>query len=185
MKSEKIRINKTAETPDGVEIEIIKPEHAREGRLISFMLPSLLREAKRQGRITWDLPERFKVEHRGEGTFVVNRLGADGDYYALPRPCAIVGIRVRGTRFDLVHAELPATARGGASASAGSASSDAEASSAPDAAADETDAVAEAPEEEGETLADTTEDVTHSIEDADDDEQEAAVAGEDEAEKKS
>jgi len=115
MKTAKIRVNKTAEKPEGVEIEIVQPETAFEGRVIGFLLSHAVREAKHDNRIPYKLPAAFTIEHRGEGTFVV--LGTPpppqtavpvqgGGYYQPPRPLAIVGLRVLGQNFELIHAEL-------------------------------------------------------------------------------
>ena len=106
MKVEKITINKTSEQPDGVEIEIVKPEKELQGRVLSFLLASHLRELKNQGRIQYDLPEKFSVEHKGEGTFVISASVEEGGYYQSPRPVAIVGIQSFGRRFDIIHAEI-------------------------------------------------------------------------------
>ena len=38
MKTEKITVNKTADKPEGVEIEIVQPESDMEGRLLAQLL---------------------------------------------------------------------------------------------------------------------------------------------------
>jgi len=108
MKVEKITVNKTSEQPDGIEIEIIEPESDFQGRVLSFLLASAVREAKREDRITYDLPDRITVHHKGQGTFVISGMSPEGEYYQPPRPVAIVGIRVAGNTFDLVQAEIKA-----------------------------------------------------------------------------
>lgn len=121
MKTAKIKINKTKEQPEGVEIEIVQPDSNFEGRVLGSLLVNSLREAQRENRIPYKLPAQFHVEHRAEGTFVVmgtpspketaNPLPGGG-YYQPPRPLAIVGIRAVGNRFDLIHASLNANLGG-------------------------------------------------------------------------
>ena len=107
MKTEKISVNKTPDQPDGVEIEIVEPETDLEARVLSYLLPSILRDTKKNGRIEYDLPDGLSVQHQREGTFVVSASSSkDNAYYALPRPVAIVGLRLAGSQFDIVHAEI-------------------------------------------------------------------------------
>lgn len=106
MKLQKIAVNRSAERPEGVEIEIVQPESPLESRVLSFLLPGLVRDADRNGRMAFKVPDQFTIEHRGEGTFVLRRVGGEGGFYELPRPMAVLGIRAVGHRFDLVHAEL-------------------------------------------------------------------------------
>ena len=103
MKTDKISINKTVEQPDGVEIEIIQPENKMEEGVLSFLLTGFLRDLKRDGRVSYELPERFRIEHRGNGTFVAFGQ-SDGTYYEPPKPLAILGLRHANGRFDLIHA---------------------------------------------------------------------------------
>ncbi len=105
MKTAKITVNKTAERPEGIEIEIVQPENPVEERLLGYLLHPMLLELKRQNRIPYELPARFKVEHRGSGTFVASSSGGEGPYYEPPKPFAIVGVRVAGATFDIIHAE--------------------------------------------------------------------------------
>lgn len=106
MKIEKITVNKTPEQPDGVEIDLVKPEDDLQGRVLSYLLTSAVREANRDGRINYELPDRITVEHRGEGTFVITGSRKESDFYEQPQPLAILGINSRGNRFELIHAEL-------------------------------------------------------------------------------
>jgi hypothetical protein len=115
MKTAKIHVNKTPEKPDGVEIDIVQPDNAFEGRVISYLLVHAVRQAKHDNRIPYKLPTAFTVDHRGEGTFII--MGTPpppetaapvrgGGYYSPPRPLAIVGLRMVGQHFELIHAEL-------------------------------------------------------------------------------
>ncbi len=106
MKTDKIRVNRTTEQPEGIEIEIVKPESELQGDVLSFLLQGMLRDLKQRDRVPYELPDQFTVEHRGEGTFVVSAHVGEGQFYQQPRPIAIVGIRTVGRRFDLVQAEL-------------------------------------------------------------------------------
>ena len=106
MKIDKITVNKTDEQPDGVEIQIIKPEDDLQGRVLSYLLVSQIREARRAGKIPYELPDQFTVEHKGEGTFIVSGNVGQGEYYHPARPLAIVGIQTRGNRFDMIHAQI-------------------------------------------------------------------------------
>lgn len=106
MKIQKISVNRTSDKPKGVEIEIVQPETDIQGRLLAFLLPSMLREAKKNGRLSFELPDQFTVNHQGEGTFVVKAAGKAGGIYEQPKPIGMVGIRVSGKRFDLVHAGI-------------------------------------------------------------------------------
>jgi len=134
MKTEKITVNKTPEQPDGVEIEIVQPESKLEGQLLSYLVTSHLKFLKQDGRFTEKLPDNFNVDHRGQGTFVINRMVTDGQYYEQPRPVAIVGIRTMGNRFDLVHAMLPEPTAAAAAAGPATVSRDAAAQAPMDAA---------------------------------------------------
>ena len=107
MKTDKITVNKTPEQPDGVEIELVQPEDDLQSSVLSYLLGSAIREAGRNGRLNFELPEQFTVRHRSEGTFVITTAsGGDSQLYEPPRPIAILGIAARGQRFDLIHAEL-------------------------------------------------------------------------------
>lgn len=105
MKTAKITVNKTAERPEGIEIEIVQPENPVEERLLGYLLHPMLLQLKHDNRVPYELPARFKVEHRGSGTFVASSYGGEGAYYEPPKPFAIVGIRVAGLTFDIIHAE--------------------------------------------------------------------------------
>jgi len=104
MTTSKITVNKTPERPEGIEIEVVVPENALEERVLNFLMHPLVTELKRDNRIPYDLPRRYKVEHGGKGTFVLSGY-SDGIYYEPPKPLAVMGLRVAGASFDLIHAE--------------------------------------------------------------------------------
>ena len=108
MKAEKTVVNQTAEQPDGIEIEMVTPESDLDKQLLSYLLASHVRELKQTKQSVFDLPENFIIEHGRKGMFFVKRVVSEGEYYEPPRPVAIVGIRVAGNRFDLIHAPVPA-----------------------------------------------------------------------------
>ena len=104
MKIEKISVNKTPDRPEGIDIDLVKPESGLEGRVMSFLLTSYLRE--RKDNFGFSLPERFSVDHRGEGSFVVAGGQGQSDLYEPPRPIAVVGVQVRGNRLAVVHGAI-------------------------------------------------------------------------------
>jgi len=108
MKTEKITINKSAQQPAGVEIDIVIPDGKLEEQLIGFMISLYLRDLKHAGRINYELPDQFTVDYRGEGRYVASVVGGVGPYYEPPRPVCLVGLRVADGRFDLIHAPLAA-----------------------------------------------------------------------------
>ncbi len=107
MKTEKININKTPQQPQGIEIEVVVPESKIEEKLLSFLLVSFLRDLKQNNRVPYDLPQRFNVDYRGQGTFLASGFPEQAAYYEPPKPIAILGIRHAAGRFDLVHAGFP------------------------------------------------------------------------------
>lgn len=111
MKTAKISVNKTAEKPEGVEIDIVQPEGELEKRFMMFTLRHLLQTAKREDRLNFDLPEGFQVMHQREGSFVVAGFRSSEDqqqagYYQPPAPIAVVGLRTAGNNFDMIHAAV-------------------------------------------------------------------------------
>lgn len=106
MKTERITVNKTPDRPDGVKIELIQPETELEANLLTFLLPAKLREAKQAGRLQFVLPDKFHLEHKKDGTFVVSGILGQSQYYQPPRPLAIVGLHKVGAGFDIVHAAI-------------------------------------------------------------------------------
>ncbi len=106
MKTEKITVNKTAEQPDGVEIDLVMPDGAMEEKLLAFMLTLYLRDLKRDKRVNYELPERFVVDYRGQGRFVASDVTGGATYYEPPKPVCVVGLRWAQGRFDLIHAPL-------------------------------------------------------------------------------
>jgi len=106
MKTQTLNVNKTAEQPNGVEIDIVLPENPTEQRLLGFLLTLYLRDVKREGRVNYELPERFNVSYQGEGRYIAATSPGDGTYYEPPKPVCLVGLREVGGRFDLIHAPL-------------------------------------------------------------------------------
>ncbi len=106
MKTERITVNKTPERPEGVQIELVQPETELEANLLTFLLPAKLREAKQAGRLQFVLPEKFHLEHKKDGTFVVAGVLGEAQYYQPPRPLAIVGLHKVGAAFDIIHAAI-------------------------------------------------------------------------------
>jgi len=103
MKTESITVNKTADNPKGIDLEIVKPQSTVEQRLLSHMLVPYIRAAKERGNLPYDLPDNFTVEYLREGTFLASAQGprASQGYYEPAKPIAIFG----GRTFDLIHAE--------------------------------------------------------------------------------
>lgn len=104
MKTEKITVNKTAERPEGIEIDVVVPETPLEEKLISFLLTAHIRELKQANRLPYDLPQQLIIDHRGKGTFLLSGMVDQGGYYEPPQPIAIVGLRSIAAKFDLIHA---------------------------------------------------------------------------------
>src|SRR5258708_6470265 len=61
MKLDRIRINKSPQQPEGVEIELAKPENPNEENLLAFLLTGYIRDLKHDGRLPYDLPDKFRV----------------------------------------------------------------------------------------------------------------------------
>ena len=61
MKLDRIRINKSPQQPEGVEIELVKPENPNEENLLAFLLTGYIRDLKHDGRLPYDLPDKFGV----------------------------------------------------------------------------------------------------------------------------
>jgi hypothetical protein len=107
MKTEKIRINKTPDNPEGTELEVVFAENRLEERLLSFLMNVYVREMKRENLIPYEIPNGASVDYRGGGTFVLSGFLNEGNLYEPPRPIAIFGIRPVDNRFDLIHAPVP------------------------------------------------------------------------------
>ena len=112
MKTDRIRINKSPQQPEGIEIELVKPENPTEENLLSFLLTGYLRDLKRDGRLPYELPDKFGVRHQSEGSFVLSGYYDESKFYEPPQPILIIGIQVRQGRFSLIHAAIQARARG-------------------------------------------------------------------------
>lgn len=115
MKTDKITVNKTPDNKDGVEIDLVQPENKMEEGVLTFLLTSFLRDAKAHNRIPYKLPDNFMLTHQGKGSFVVSGFKPgeqeNAEYYQPPKPIAVVGVAQLGNRFDVIHAEVPASAQ--------------------------------------------------------------------------
>ncbi len=142
MKTEKITINKTTERPDGIEIDVVHPENRLEEGVLCHLLAGYMRDAKKAGRVKYDLPDRLDIDYKGQGTFVVSAdpTGAQASgMYVMPRPVAIAGIAKLGARYDVIHAEINSQQQKAAAAPT---------EAAPDNAMDTAEAPAEEPAEQ-------------------------------------
>src|SRR5687767_14193136 len=112
MKTDRIRINKSAAQPEGIEVELIKPENNTEGELLAFLLTGFIRDLKRDNRLPYELPERFGVRHQAEGSFILSGYYDESRFYEPPQPLLIVGIQSRQGKFNLIHAPIQAKTKG-------------------------------------------------------------------------
>jgi hypothetical protein len=112
MKTDRIRINKTPAQPEGIEVELVKPENTTEGDLLAFLMSGYIRDMKQQGRLPYELPERFGVRHQADGSFILSGYYDESRFYEPPQPLVILGIQVRQGKFNLIHAAIQARARG-------------------------------------------------------------------------
>jgi len=106
VKTERITVNKTPDRPDGVQIELVQPKTDLEANVLMYLLPAKLREAKQTGRLNFVLPDRFEIQHKKDGTFVVSGVLETTEYYQPPRPLAIVELHRIGATCDIVHAPI-------------------------------------------------------------------------------
>jgi len=112
MKLDRIRINKSPQHPEGIEIELVKPENPTEENLLAFLLTGFLRDLKRDGRLPYELPDKFGVRHQSEGSFILSGYYDETRFYEPPQSILIIGIQARQGRFSLIHAAIQARARG-------------------------------------------------------------------------
>ena len=112
MKLDRIRINKSPQQPEGIEIELVKPENPTEENLLAFLLTGYIRDLKRDGRLPYELPDKFGVRHQAEGSFILSGYFDQSKFYEPPQPILIVGIQIRQGRFSLIHASIQARSRG-------------------------------------------------------------------------
>jgi hypothetical protein len=113
MKIDRIRINKSPQQPEGIEIELVKPENPNEENLLSFLLTGYIRDLKHDGRLPYELPDKFGVRHQAEGSFILSGYYDDAKFYEPPQPLLIVGVQFRQGRFSLIHAAIQAKLKGG------------------------------------------------------------------------
>jgi len=112
MKLDRIRINKTPQQPEGVEIELVKPENPTEENLLAFLLTGYIRDLKHDGRLPYELPDKFGIRHQTEGSFILSGYYDESRFYEPPQPLLIIGIQSRQGRFSLIHAAIQARSRG-------------------------------------------------------------------------
>ena len=112
MKLDRIRINKSPQQPEGIEIELVKPENPTEENLLAFLLTGYIRDLKRDGRLPYELPDKFGVRHQTEGSFILSGYYDESRFYEPPQPLLIIGIQSRQGRFSLIHAAIQARSRG-------------------------------------------------------------------------
>jgi len=111
MKLERIRINKSPQQPEGIEIELVKPENSNEENLLAFLLTGFIRDLKHDGRLPYELPEKFGVRHQSEGSFILSGYYDESKFYEPPAPLLVIGIQARQGRFSLIHASIQARAK--------------------------------------------------------------------------
>jgi hypothetical protein len=112
MKTDRIRINKTPQLPEGIEVELVKPENPTEEGLLAFLMTGFIRDLKRDGRLPYELPERFGVRHQADGSFILSGYYDESKFYEPPTPILIIGVQVRQGKFNLIHAPIQARGRG-------------------------------------------------------------------------
>ena len=112
MKLDRIRINKSPQQPEGVEIELVKPENPIEENLLGFLLTGYLRDLQRDNRLPYELPEKFGVRHQAEGSFILSGYYDETKFYEPPAPLLVIGIQSRQGRFSLIHAAIQARSKG-------------------------------------------------------------------------
>lgn len=110
MDTTKVAVNKSAERPEGIEIEVVSPENNLEQRVLSYLLTGFVQNARKQGSMQIDLPDNFTIEYQREGSFVLSSgpsspglNGGQATYYTPPQPKAVLAIHAVGNRFDVVY----------------------------------------------------------------------------------
>jgi len=109
MKLEPKSVNKSDESPDGVEIQVVEAENDVESKLLCHLLRDHLKQLKDSGRLNLDLPKHFSVDYRDGGVFILTRDAnselATGtlEMYQIPRPFAVVLMHLTRGRFDLAY----------------------------------------------------------------------------------
>lgn len=113
MKTTKVAVNKSADRPDGIEIEVVEPENNLEQRVLSYLLTGYVHNARKGGSLKVDLPEQFTIEYQREGSFVLfagpqgpKTEGGQTTYYQPQTPKAVLAIHAVGNRFDVVYGEV-------------------------------------------------------------------------------
>jgi hypothetical protein len=91
---------------------LVKPENPTEEGLLAFLMTGYIRDLKRDGRLPYELPERFGVRHQAEGSFILSGYYDESKFYEPPQPILIIGVQVRQGKFNLIHAPIQARGRG-------------------------------------------------------------------------
>ena len=113
MKTQTLTINKTPERPDGMEVEVLAAETELEQQLLCYLLTLYVRDARSQGTLDLEVPDRFTVRYNAEGSLTLLGEPNTGDsaYYTPAEPRAVFLIRPLGKRFEIGYAPLDAAAR--------------------------------------------------------------------------
>lgn len=113
MKTDKIQVNKTPQTPNGIEVEIVQPESPLEIGVMEYLLTAFVHQARSNKALPYELPDTFTIQHQAAGSFAAVGTKADpaNPYYQPPRPLAVLAVRKAGNAFDVIHAEVNQPAR--------------------------------------------------------------------------
>ena len=110
-------MNKSEESPDGVEIEVVEPENELEQNALAYLLAGYVRDAVGRGNFNVELPENFTINYQREGSFILiggpaspDLTGPNPTYYNPGKPVAVLAIQTVGNRFDVVYGQLAAPA---------------------------------------------------------------------------
>jgi hypothetical protein len=120
MKTDKIRVNKSEQQPEGIELEIVIPESDFETQLLTFTIRGYMEAGRTGKKLPYELPAGYAIEHQSGGSFIVTGHVPQGEsaYYQPPRPIAVVGVRRVPGGFDIIHADLAPALKQAAQASA-------------------------------------------------------------------
>ena len=107
MKTDKIRVNRTNENPEGIEVDIVQPESPLETKVMEYLLTAFIQHARSSKGLPYDLPADLRVEHQTAGSFAaIGAAKTDSPYYQPPRPLAVMALRQVANGFDVIHAEI-------------------------------------------------------------------------------
>jgi hypothetical protein len=113
MRTVRITVNKTPQQPQGIELDLIEPEGTLESGVLAHLLGGYLQHASKTGQFALELPPRFTIEHKGQGSFVLfsapeatRTADPQTGYYSPAKALAVVGLRSVGRQFELVYRDL-------------------------------------------------------------------------------